>query len=56
MGKSKWTRRDFVKRAGQTTGAVAIGLSFADFLAACGGGTATPSASGLSGKLEIFSW
>ncbi len=56
MGKSKWTRREFVKRAGHTTGAVAIGLSFADFLAACGGGTATPSASGLSGKLEIFSW
>src|SRR6266849_470662 len=56
MGKSKWTRREFVKRAGQTTGAVAIGLSFADFLAACGGGTATPSASGLSGSVEIFSW
>src|SRR5437879_1350660 len=56
MGKSKWTRREFVKRAGQTTGAVAIGLSFADFLAACGGGTATPSTSGLSGNVEIFSW
>jgi glucose/mannose transport system substrate-binding protein len=56
MGKSKWTRREFVKRAGQTTGAVAIGLSFADFLAACGGGTAAPSASGLSGSVEIFSW
>ena len=56
MGKSKWTRREFVKRAGQTTGAVAIGLSFADFLAACGGGTATPSTSGLSGSVEIFSW
>jgi glucose/mannose transport system substrate-binding protein len=56
MGKAKWTRREFVKRAGQTTGAVAVGLSFADFLAACGGGAATTSASGLSGKLEIFSW
>ncbi len=55
MGKSKWTRREFVKRAGQTTGAVAIGLSFADFLAACGGGTATASPSG-TGNLEIFSW
>jgi len=56
MGKYKWTRREFVKRAWQTTVAVAIGLSFADFLAACGGGTATPSASGLSGSVEIFSW
>jgi len=56
MGKSKWTRREFVKRAGQTTGAVAIGLSFADFLAACGGGTAAPSTSGGTGNLEIFSW
>jgi glucose/mannose transport system substrate-binding protein len=54
MGKSKWTRREFVKRAGQTTGAVAIGLSFADFLAACGGGTAAPSTG--TGNLEIFSW
>ncbi len=56
MGKSKWTRREFVKRAGQATGTVAVGLSFADFLAACGGGAATTSASGLSGDLEIFSW
>jgi len=57
MGKSKWTRREFVKRAGQTTGAVAVGLSFADFLAACGGATGTsPSSAGLTGNVEIFSW
>ncbi|HYS01822.1 MAG TPA: extracellular solute-binding protein [Candidatus Eisenbacteria bacterium] len=56
MGKSKWTRREFVKRAGQTTGAVAVGLSFADFLAACGGGTGTASPATGTGKLEIFSW
>ena len=56
MGKSKWTRREFVKKAGQATGTVAAGLTLADFLAACGGGTGTASPAGLSGKLEIFSW
>src|SRR5689334_10925781 len=50
---SKWTRREFVKRAGVATGALAFGGSIAEFLAACASGT-----TGGSGKndLEIFSW
>jgi glucose/mannose transport system substrate-binding protein len=55
MGNERWTRRQFVSRAGKTAGGVVLGLSLADFLAACGntGGTTGSSA---STKLEIFSW
>src|SRR5260370_20738387 len=53
MGKEGWSRRQFVSRAGKTAGGVVLGLSFADFLAACGASNA-PAAGG--GKLEIFSW
>src|SRR5260370_38648658 len=53
MGNERWTRRQFVSRAGKTAGGVVLGLSFADFLAACG--TSTTTATG-GGKLEIFSW
>jgi len=53
MGNERWSRRQFVSRAGKTAGGVVLGLSFADFLAACG--TSTSGTSG-SGKLEIFSW
>src|SRR6202171_3842245 len=55
MGNERWTRRQFVGRAGKTAGGVVLGLGLADFLAACGTGTGTTSASG-TGKLEIFSW
>src|SRR3989454_6939424 len=53
MGNERWSRRQFVSRAGKTAGGVVLGLSFADFLAACGASNA-PAAGG--GKLEIFSW
>src|SRR6202011_950176 len=53
MSNERWTRRQFVDRAGKTAGAALVGLSLADFLAACG--TSTPAATG-GGKLEIFSW
>ncbi len=53
MGNERWSRRQFVSRAGKTAGGVVLGLSFADFLAACGASQA-PAAGG--GKLEIFSW
>ena len=55
MGNERWSRRKFVSRAGKTAGAAFLGLSFADFLAACGASTSN-TASGGSGKLEIFSW
>ena len=54
MGNERWTRRQFVGRAGKTAGGVVLGLSLADFLAACGTGTGTSSSG--TGKLEIFSW
>ena len=56
MDKQRFTRRDFVSRAGQAAGTIALGVGAADFLAACG--TPAPSASGGAGtgKLEIFSW
>src|SRR6266513_3175744 len=53
MGNERWTRRQFVGRAGKTAGGVVLGLSLADFLAA--GGTSSPGTAG-TGKLEIFSW
>src|SRR2546430_12233872 len=53
MGNERWTRRQFVGRAGKTAGGVVLGLSLADFLAACG--TSSPGTAG-TGKLEIFSW
>src|SRR3981081_3738655 len=53
MGNERWSRRQFVSRAGKTAGGVVLGLSFADFLAACG---ATNNAASGGGKLEIFSW
>jgi glucose/mannose transport system substrate-binding protein len=55
MGNERWSRRQFVRRAGKTAGGVVLGLSFADFLAACGASTNNTAAGG-SGKLEIFSW
>src|SRR5437016_13243275 len=55
MGNERWRRRKFVSRAGKTAGAAFLGLSLADFLAACGASTSN-TASGGSGKLEIFSW
>ena len=48
---ANWTRREFVKRAGTAAGALALGATFAEFLAACGGTTGTTAS-----KLEIFSW
>jgi glucose/mannose transport system substrate-binding protein len=48
---TNWTRRDFVKRVGVGAGALALGTTFAEFLAACGGGSSTTAS-----KLEIFSW
>src|SRR2546430_8525171 len=53
MGNERWTRRQFVGRAGKAAGGVVLGLSLADFLAACG--TSSPGTAG-TGKLEIFSW
>ncbi|HYY46517.1 MAG TPA: twin-arginine translocation signal domain-containing protein, partial [Candidatus Angelobacter sp.] len=53
MSNDRWTRRQFVARAGKTAGGVALGLSLADFLAACGTSTGTTSG---GGNLEIFSW
>src|SRR2546430_14477949 len=53
MGNERWTRRQFVGTAGKTAGGVVLGLSLADFLAACG--TSSPGTAG-TGKLEIFSW
>src|ERR1700682_6617744 len=49
--KANWTRREFVQRVGTAAGVLALGGTFAEFLAACGG-SATTSGS----KLEIFSW
>src|SRR3979411_1901986 len=53
MGNDLWSRRQFVSRAGKTAGGVVLGLTFADFLAACGTSNA---GTGASAKLEIFSW
>src|SRR5256886_15830381 len=53
MGNERWTRRQFVGRAGKTAGGVGLGLSLADFLAACG--TSSPGPAGAR-KLESFSW
>src|SRR5207247_9498900 len=50
---NNWTRRDFVKRTGTAAGALLLGGTFAEFLAACAGGGGT---SGGSNQLEIFSW
>ena len=47
---ANWTRREFVKGVGTAAGALALGTTFAEFLAACGGSSSTAS------KLEIFSW
>jgi glucose/mannose transport system substrate-binding protein len=55
MSNERWTRRQFVGRAGKTAGAAVLGLSLADFLAACGQSGGTTGTSG-SNKLEIFSW
>jgi glucose/mannose transport system substrate-binding protein len=52
MGNNRWTRRQFVGRAGKTAGGVVLGLGLADLLAACG----TTSTTSGSAKLEIFSW
>jgi glucose/mannose transport system substrate-binding protein len=49
--KANWTRREFVQRVGVAAGVLAVGGTFAEFLAACGGSAGTPA-----GKLEIFSW
>ena len=50
---NNWTRREFVKRTGTAAGALLLGGTFADFLAACAGGTTT---GGGESNLEIFSW
>jgi glucose/mannose transport system substrate-binding protein len=55
MGNERWTRRQFVGKAGKTAGAAVLGLSLADLLAACGTNSGTTGSSG-SNKLEIFSW
>jgi glucose/mannose transport system substrate-binding protein len=52
MANDRWTRRQFVGRAGKTAGGVVLGLGLADLLAACG----TTSSTTGSAKLEIFSW
>jgi glucose/mannose transport system substrate-binding protein len=49
---SKWTRREFVRNTGTAAGALVFGGAFAEFLAACAGGTTT----GGKNELEIFSW
>ena len=51
---AKWSRRDLLKRAGTTAGALVMGTALADFIAACSPGTNTATTGG--GKLEIFSW
>ena len=51
---AKWSRRDFVKRAGTTAGGLVFGTALADFIAACSQGTTSGTSGG--GKLEIFSW
>ena len=55
MGNNSLTRREFVKQAGAAAGTVAVGLTLADLLAACGATTSAGPAAG-TGKLEIFSW
>ncbi len=49
--KANWTRREFVQRVGTAAGVLALGGTFAEFLAACGGPGGTAAT-----KLEIFSW
>ncbi|HLQ14398.1 MAG TPA: ABC transporter substrate-binding protein [Candidatus Eisenbacteria bacterium] len=49
--KANWTRREFVQRVGTAAGVLALGGTFAEFLAACGGSAGTTAT-----KLEIFSW
>ena len=49
--KANWTRREFVQRVGTAAGVLALGGTFAEFLAACGGSGGTNAT-----KLEIFSW
>ena len=49
--KANWTRREFVQRVGTAAGVLALGGTFAEFLAACGGSTGTTA-----NNLEIFSW
>ena len=49
--KTNWTRREFVQRVGTAAGVLALGGTFAEFLAACGGSGGTNAT-----KLEIFSW
>ena len=46
-----WTRREFVQRVGTAAGMLAIGGTFPEFLAACGGNPANGPT-----RLEIFSW
>ena len=51
MGNERWTRRQFVNRAGKTAGAAVLGLSLADFLAACG--TSNSGTGGTAGSGSI---
>lgn len=50
---NNWTRREFVKRTGTAAGALLLGGTLAEFLAACASGTST---GGGQSQLEIFSW
>src|SRR5258708_128972 len=47
--KANWTRREFVQRVGTAAGVLALGGTFAEFLAACGGSAGTTAT-----KLKIF--
>ena len=52
---AKWSRREFVKRAGTFAGAATFGLGAIDIIEACGQQPA-PAGGNLKGNLEIFSW
>src|SRR5437588_6277821 len=59
----KWSRRQFIRRAGAATGLAALGVGAADLIAACGGSPQQPAQStgtmlkgAGSGNFDIFSW
>ena len=53
---ARWSRREFVKRAGTAAGVAAFGAGAIDILEACGQQSAQPVGGNLTGNLEIFSW
>ena len=53
---ARWSRREFVTRAGTFAGVAALGAGAIDVLEACGQQGAQPVGGNLTGNLEIFSW